>query len=98
MHTVAVCGIGYVGLVTAACLAHLGNDVVAYDTDLTKVAMLNAGTLPFHEPGLDAIVRKTITNGRLRFMSSPEQALVGREIAFIAVGTPVGPLGDADLT
>ncbi len=98
MHTVAVCGTGYVGLVTAACLARLGNDVIAYDTDLTKIATLNAGRLPFHEPALHAIVHQCVKNGSLRFLSSATDALTGREIVFIAVGTPVGPLGDADLT
>lgn len=98
MHTVAVCGIGYVGLVTAACLANLGNDVVAYDTDLTKLAMLDDGSLPFYEPGLSAIVKSARRDGRLRFRASAQDALRDREIVFIAVGTPVGPLGDADLT
>ncbi len=98
MHTVAVCGTGYVGLVTAACLARLGNNVVAYDTDLTKIAMLNAGELPFHEPTLDALVHRSVEEGTLRFVPSAADALAGREIVFIAVGTPVGPLGDADLT
>lgn len=98
MHTVAVCGTGYVGLVTAACFAQLVNDVVAYDTDLTKIALLNAGQLPFHEPALGAIVARCSANGSLRFLTSPADALAGREIVFIAVGTPVGPLGDADLT
>ncbi len=98
MHTVAVCGTGYVGLVTAACFAQLNNDVVAYDTDLTKIATLHAGNLPFHEPGLAAIVSRCTANGSLRFVSSAAEALGEREIVFIAVGTPVGPLGDADLT
>ena len=98
MHTVAVCGTGYVGLVAAGCFAQLGNDVVAYDADITKVAMLRAGQLPFHEPSLGAVVARGIANGSLRFAGSAAEALVGREIVFIAVGTPVGPLGDADLT
>ena len=98
MHTVAVCGTGYVGLVTAACLAGLGNDVVAYDTDLTKIARLRDGDIPFHEPGLRALVRHVLDNGTLRFTASIADALPGREIAFIAVGTPVGAVGDADLT
>lgn len=98
MHSVAVCGTGYVGLVTAACFAYIGNDVVAYDTDHTKIATLRAGDLPFHEPNLESILKAAIANGRLRFTSSASEALAGREIVFIAVGTPVGPLGDADLT
>jgi UDPglucose 6-dehydrogenase len=84
MHTVAVCGTGYVGLVTAACFAQLGNDVVAYDTDVTKIALLNAGRLPFHEPALGAMVKRCVTNGSLRFLTSPPAALAGREIVFIA--------------
>jgi UDPglucose 6-dehydrogenase len=98
MHTVAVCGTGYVGIVTAACFASFGNDVVAYDTDVTKIERLRGGTIPLHEPGLEAIVQENVHRGRLRFTSSPAHALDGREIVFIAVGTPVGPLGDADLT
>ena len=98
MHTVAVCGTGYVGIVTAACLAYIGNDVAAYDTDLTKIAMLRRGDLPLHEPNLATLMRAAVANGRLRFTTSPRDALADREIVFIAVGTPVGPLGDADLT
>ncbi len=98
MHTVAVCGTGYVGLVTAACLASFGNDVVAYDTDTTKIAQLREGRLPFYEPGLAPLVVRVTREGHLRFTSAIEEALRAREIAFIAVGTPVGPLGDADLT
>lgn len=98
MHTVAVCGTGYVGLVTAACLAHMGNDVVAYDTDLTKLALLRTGRIPFHEPSLAAVVDRAVHAGRLRFASSAADALPGRTFVFIAVGTPVGPLGEADLT
>ncbi len=98
MHTVAVCGTGYVGLVTAACLAYIGNDVVAYDTDHTKIATLRRGEIPFHEPNLESILRAATANGHLRFTASPKEALEAREIVFIAVGTPVGPLGDADLT
>lgn len=98
MHTVAVCGAGYVGLVTAACLAYIGNDVIAYDTDLTKIALLRRGELPFHEPNLSTILGAAVANGHLRFTTSAQEALYDREIAFIAVGTPVGPLGEADLT
>jgi UDPglucose 6-dehydrogenase len=98
MHTVAVCGVGYVGLVTAACLARLGNDVVGCDTDLTKLRMLGEGRIPFHEPGLGEMVRASMREGRLRFTNSTKNALAGREIVFIAVGTPVGPLGEADLS
>ena len=98
MHTVAVCGTGYVGLVTAVCLARFGNDVIAYDTDHTKIAMINAGRLPFHEPALAPMLHTCVSNGSLRFHTSAAHALAGREIVFIAVGTPVGPLGDADLT
>lgn len=98
MHTVAICGTGYVGLVSAALLASFGNDVIAYDTDVTKVEALRAGAIPVYEPGLALLVRENVASGRLRFTGSPAQAFAGREIIFIAVGTPVGPLGDADLT
>lgn len=98
MHTVAVCGTGYVGIVTAASLASFGNDVVAYDADATKIELLQRGELPLHEPGLAPLVAENVSRGRLRFAGSAGQALPGREIVFIAVGTPVSPLGDADLT
>ena len=66
MH-IAIVGAGYVGLVTAACLAHLGHDIVCLDVDAARVARLRAGDLPVHEPGLDELVAEGLREGRLRF-------------------------------
>ena len=94
---VTVIGSGYVGLVTAACLADLGNDVCCLDIDAAKVAMLRAGRLPIHEPGLAEVVQRNTAAGRLRFSTDvPESARHGR-IQFIAVGTPPDEDGSADL-
>lgn len=98
MESIAVCGAGYVGLVTAACFARMGHDVCAFDSDATKVLALAGGTVPFYEPGLEALVRQQTAAGRLRFSASAHDALAGRDVAFITVGTPVDPTGDADLT
>ena len=94
---VAVVGSGYVGTVTAACLAWLGNDVVGYDNDRGKAAELAAGQLPFHEPGLHDLLRHALDCGRLTFASDPT-AVSGREIVFLCVGTPPGPEGIPDLS
>lgn len=98
MQRIAVFGCGYVGLVTGACLSHLGNTVVCCDADMTKVRMLQRGEIPFYEPGLDRLVRHGVTERRLSFTASAREALQGAAIAFIAVGTPTGPTGEADLT
>lgn len=98
MESIAVCGAGYVGLVTAACFARMGHHVCAYDSDATKIRALAGGELPFYEPGLDELVRRQVDAGRLRFSASPADALAGRDVVFITVGTPVDPTGDADLT
>lgn len=98
MERIAVCGSGYVGLVTAACLAHMGHDVCAYDNDATKIRSMQRGALPFFEPRLEAVAARERKNGRLHFAGSAREALPGRGIVFIAVGTPVDPSGDADLT
>src|SRR5579884_3524515 len=98
MYNVAVFGCGYVGLVTAACLAHLRNDVRCYDTDATKIAALQKSEIPFHEPGLAALVCAQQVEGRLSFTHSAQRALEHADVVFIAVGTPTGPTGEADLT
>ena len=97
MHTIAVVGTGYVGLVSAACLARLGHRVTAYDTDAGKIARLRNGEVPFHEPGLQVLVNETVGRGTLSFVHDGKHAIRERDLIFIAVGTPVGPLGDADL-
>ncbi len=98
MYNVAVFGCGYVGLVTAACLAHLGNSVRCYDSDLTKIRGLQRNEVPFYEPGLARLVRAQQAEKRLSFTDNAARALEGADVVFIAVGTPTGPTGEADLT
>lgn len=94
---IGVFGAGYVGLVTAACLAEMGNDVVGVDVDPERVAALGAGRMPIYEPGLDALVLANMRAGRLRFTTEARAGIAGREVIFIAVGTPSRPDGSADL-
>lgn len=96
--TVCVIGTGYVGLVTGACLAEMGNTVVCVDTDAAKIEGLKNGRLPIYEPGLEPIVTSNAREGRLRFTTSLAEAVPGAKIFFIAVGTPPDEDGSADLT
>jgi UDPglucose 6-dehydrogenase len=93
-----VMGTGYVGLVAGAGFADFGNDVVCADVDAAKIARLVAGEMPIYEPGLAALVKKNVDRGRLRFTSRPPEAVAGREIVLIAVGTPQSEDGSADLS
>jgi UDPglucose 6-dehydrogenase len=93
----SIIGTGYVGLVTGACLADVGNDVLCIDTDADKVKRLRAGEVPIFEPGLDAIVQRNVEAGRLRFGTSPAEGAEFAALQFIAVGTPPGEDGSADL-
>lgn len=95
---VTVIGTGYVGLVTGACLADVGNDVLCIDIDEGKVQRLRAGEVPIHEPGLDVIVARGAKAGRLGFSSSYADAVAHADLIFIAVGTPSGEDGSADLS
>jgi UDPglucose 6-dehydrogenase len=95
---VAVIGAGYVGLTTAACLADLGNDVMVVDVNREKVAQLKAHRIPFYEPGLSELVERNAKAGRLAFTTSYEDAVPGAEYAIIAVSTPEGEGGEADLS
>jgi len=95
---ICVVGSGYVGLVTAACLADSGNHVVAVDSDRAKVEGLRAGRCPFFEPGLEELVHKNVAAGRLRFTERVADAVAGVRVAFLAVGTPPRADGSADLT
>jgi UDPglucose 6-dehydrogenase len=95
---VAVIGTGYVGLVTATCLAESGNDVVGIDKDAHKIATLEQGVLPIYEPGLLELVQRNSREGRLRFTTDLGQGIAAARIVFIAVGTPQGADGAADLT
>ncbi len=94
---IAIVGTGYVGLVLGAGLAHSGNDVVCCDIDEEKIAFLTGGEIPIHEPGLDALVEENVSAGRLRFSTDVPEAVRESEIIFIAVGTPPGEDGSADL-
>ncbi|MFL5272695.1 MAG: UDP-glucose dehydrogenase family protein [Anaeromyxobacteraceae bacterium] len=95
---IAVIGTGYVGLVTGTCLAESGNDVSCVDVDAAKVATLQAGGIPIYEPGLEELVRRNVREQRLAFTTSVADAVRDVEIAFIAVGTPPGEAGSADLS
>ncbi|HEX2093826.1 MAG TPA: UDP-glucose/GDP-mannose dehydrogenase family protein [Longimicrobiaceae bacterium] len=94
---ITVVGTGYVGLVVGACLAETGNDVICADIDERKIACLNAGEIPIYEPGLEPLVERNLEEGRLRFTTDVAEAVRGAEIIFIAVGTPPGEDGSADL-
>lgn len=94
----AVIGTGYVGLVTGACFANLGNDVVCVDCDLKRLEVLSKGEVPFYEPGLPEIVLKNYKAGRLSFTKNFKDAVQKSEIIFIAVGTPPKSNGQADIS
>jgi UDPglucose 6-dehydrogenase len=94
---VAVIGTGYVGLVVGAGLADTGNDVICADIDEAKIAVLKQGGIPIYEPGLDRLVERNLEDGRLRFTTDVSQAVRDSEVIFIAVGTPPGEDGSADL-
>jgi UDPglucose 6-dehydrogenase len=94
---VTVFGTGYVGLVTGACLADVGHDVLCVDIDQKKVEGLNNGVIPIYEPGLDTIVKQAVQNGLLNFTTDMDRAVTHGELQFIAVGTPSGEDGSADL-
>lgn len=84
----SVIGTGYLGAVHAVCMAHLGHEVVAYDTDAAKIAMLSAGSSPFYEPGFDELLGAVLATGRLRFTQSADDAVSGASVHFVCVGTP----------
>jgi UDPglucose 6-dehydrogenase len=93
--TISIFGAGYVGLVTGACFADLGHDVVVRDVVTERVAALRAGRVPIHEPGLADVIGRA--GGRIRFTLDVGEAVEGADFAFIAVGTPPTPSGDPDL-
>jgi UDPglucose 6-dehydrogenase len=96
MH-VAVIGSGYVGLVAGACLAETGNDVVCVDKDREKIARLQRNEIPIYEPGLEPMVQRNQAEGRLTFTTDIAEAVKSARVIFIAVGTPPGEDGSADL-
>ncbi len=95
---VTIIGTGYVGLVTGACLADVGHEVLCVDLDQRKVDRLNQGEIPIHEPGLEAVVRRNAAEKRLSFTTSPAEGAVYGEVLMIAVGTPPDEDGSADLS
>ena len=94
---VAVIGTGYVGLVTGTCFSDMGNEVWCVDVDEKKIERLKAGEIPIYEPGLSELVLKNYENGNLNFSTDIKEALDRCNICFIAVGTPMGEDGSADL-
>ena len=94
---VTVIGSGYVGLVAGACFAETGNDVMCADVDAGKIARLREGILPIYEPGLEPLVMRNVAAGRLRFTTDLGSAVEHGDVVFIAVGTPPGEDGSADL-
>jgi UDPglucose 6-dehydrogenase len=95
---VCVVGIGYVGLVTAGCLAEAGNSVVCVDNDLKKIDGLKKGVIPIYEPGLAEIVQHNESHKRLEFTTDLKNGVVSSQIIFLAVGTPSAPDGSADIS
>src|SRR5215475_10165552 len=94
----AIIGSGYVGLVTGACFADVGHNVICIDNDAQKVNQLQAGEIPIYEPGLEEIIHRNVSAHRLRFTGSIEDGVNNSEIVFIAVPTPQQPDGDVDLS
>jgi len=94
---ICVVGVGYVGLVTGTCFADLGNTVIALDVNAERIENLKKGILPIYEPGLEEMVKRNVAAGRLDFTTSYAEALENADFAFIAVGTPEGVDGEADL-
>src|SRR5437868_628477 len=94
---VTIIGTGYVGLVTGACLADVGNSVFGFDVDAKKIAQLNAGKIPIFEPGLEEIVKRNREAGRLTFSTDAAASVAHAQLQVIAVGTPPGEDGSADL-
>lgn len=94
---ITVVGTGYVGLVSGACFADVGIEVVCVDVDQQKIEGLKNGIMPIYEPGLEEIVKRNFASGRLKFSTDLGEAIQGSQVAFIAVGTPPGEDGSADL-
>src|SRR5260370_26824003 len=94
---ITIFGSGYVGLVTGACLADAGNDVLCVDSDEGRTAMLQGGEVPIHEPGLDTLIKRGAEAGRLRFTTNAKEGVDHGLFQLIAVGTPPDEDGSADL-
>jgi UDPglucose 6-dehydrogenase len=94
---ISIFGTGYVGLVTGACLADVGHDVICADVNQAKIDGLKQGIIPIYEPGLENVVKTNVSQGNLRFTTSAEEAVQHAEVIYIAVGTPPDEDGSADL-
>jgi len=94
---ITITGTGYVGLVSGACLAEVGNDVLCFDVDVAKIDILHRGGVPIHEPGLPEMIRRNVAAGRLRFTTDVDAGVRHGTLQFIAVGTPPGEDGSADM-
>ena len=94
---ITIIGTGYVGLVTGTCLADVGNNVLCLDVEKKKIESLKRGVIPIFEPGLESLVKKNIQSGKLNFTSDIEKSVFYGDVQFIAVGTPNGEDGSADL-
>ncbi|HEV2220370.1 MAG TPA: UDP-glucose/GDP-mannose dehydrogenase family protein [Casimicrobiaceae bacterium] len=94
---ITMIGTGYVGLVTGTCLAEVGNDVLCLDVDARKIAMLEGGGVPIHEPGLESMIQRNVAAGRLHFTTDIDAAVGHGNVQFIAVGTPPDEDGSADM-
>jgi len=94
---ITMIGTGYVGLVTGACLAEVGNDVLGFDVDRRKIGVLQSGGVPIHEPGLQSMIERNVAAGRLRFTTDVDAAVAHGTVQFIAVGTPPDEDGSADM-
>jgi UDPglucose 6-dehydrogenase len=97
MTTISMIGVGYVGLVSAACLADFGNYVTCVDTDIEKIAALQDGRIPIYEPGLDEVIERNIKAWRIQFTTDFVFSVKQNDVTFIAVGTPPADDGSADL-
>lgn len=95
---ICIIGSGYVGLVTGACFADLGNKVICVDNDAAKIKKIKSGSMPIYEPGLAELVKRNVKEGRLSFTTDTKEAVKKSEIIFIAVGTPPKENGEADLS
>src|SRR6516225_9100246 len=95
---VTIFGSGYVGLVTGACLAEAGNHVICVDVDADKIARLNRGDVPIHEPGLDALIKRNMEDERIVFTTDAAKGVDHGLFQLIAVGTPPDEDGSADLS
>ena len=94
---ISVFGTGYVGLVSGACLAEVGHNVVCVDKDQNKIEKLNNGIIPIWEPGLEGLIERNVMAGRLKFTTDNVDAVQHGQVQFIAVGTPADEDGSADL-